>query len=123
MKKIYIALALILLQISFVSPNSYAQISQEEPLMIVRFNRIEVDYQKSLQKVIKMAKDIKPNVAFNIISFLPETIEEELQANEDEDLNKFKSSLLSLGVANENIRTSIQKSSTIENKEIHLLAK
>lgn len=52
----------------FVKPEPVS----DKPLLVVRFNQPRVNFENALSKAITMAEKVKPDMQYEVISFVPE---------------------------------------------------
>lgn len=99
-------------------------LAADEPLVIIRLNNDMVEYEEPLDRAIKMARHIKPDVFFDIVSIAPETTNKNSNKKLSEEVRfhaeKITNQLQQRGVADEMIRTSFQQNKFIKSNEIQI---
>ena len=114
----------------FMMVCSNSAYSSEKPIMIVRFNKDRVDFTSALSSVVEMAVQKKTNVFFDIVSLSP-IIRKSKAFNRLKEFNneskrkigKIESQLISLGISQDKIRTSYQKSPNLKYQEVHIFVR
>lgn len=109
------------------SQASLAQNAAEKPLMIIRFNQDVVSYEKSLDKAVNAALDVKPTAFFEVVAVIPQTGDRKNDRNLKEQSeyysSQIKENISSKGVAAEKIRLSQQSSKVIKDNEVHIFVR
>lgn len=106
---------------------SSAFAADDKPLMIIRFNKDIVDYEKSLDKVVASALDAKASTFFDVVSIVPETEnskQNKIMTKDSEYLTGQVAENLKLsGVDEKNIRVTYQNSKLVKNNEVHIFVR
>jgi hypothetical protein len=115
---------LVAVVLSFGTFASFASENKDAPVMIIRFNQELVAYQKSLQKVVTSAMEVKPNVLFDVVSVVPagsnNKVSKKTQEAADFTTKQVLETLQAKGVKLENIRTTFQNSTIVQDGEVHI---
>lgn len=98
------------------------QATAAQPIMIIRFNKADVYYKAPLKKIIGKALSMKPTVAFNVVSLIPETQDTQATPIAEHNGKKIAEAIAASGVDKERITLVLQQSSDIQFNEVHVLA-
>lgn len=89
--------------------DQYAAAS-EIPLVVIRFNQRKVFYERPLYNAVSKAVAIKPNVVFDVVSFVPQGTSDDSQDKLDQMAASQQSAVIgtlrSMGIPARQIRTS-----------------
>lgn len=99
----------------------------EVPLAIIRFNQTRVFYEQQLFKAVSAAVQTKPNVIFDVVSFIPKSNGDALQSDVDSaakaQSERVVSSLKKMGIISKNIYTSKEHDPAIRDHEIQIFVR
>jgi hypothetical protein len=105
---------------------AYAQ-AQGKPLMVIRFNQQRIYYEQQLYVAVSKAIGAKPTVMFDLVSYVPKTGEEKLdaqwQATARHNTQTILKSMMEMGVPSSRITTRAQPIRGGEYDEIHLFVR
>jgi len=110
-----IILVINLLFISIATTNIYAD--NQKPVMIIRLNSDNIQYQSSLQMLIKNVKKNNPNIKFNIMVI--STNNSQLSKKEAMAISQ---ELVDNGIERSNITISSKEDKNLASDEIHIYA-
>jgi hypothetical protein len=106
---------------SFIST---AHAAEDVPLAIIRFNQGRVYYEQQLFKAVSAAVRTKPDVVFDVVSFIPKSKDKAAQVDIDTMAEKQSSQILDslkdMGVAPSSIHYSKEHDSTLRDQEIQI---
>jgi len=101
--------------------------AQSKPLVIIRFNQARIYYEQQLYGAVSKAVGVKPEVMFELVSFVPTTGEEKLdmqwQATARHNSQAILKSMMGMGVPASRINLRSQPMRGGEYDEIHLFVK
>ena len=101
-----------------------AAVVPRKPLLIIRFNKHYVYFDRALQQAVNSAERIKPNVIYDVVSYAPLTGSRMQNTHRAEDAGADLQSVIqemqSMGVAPDRIRTSTPASADISSPEIQI---
>jgi hypothetical protein len=113
-------------QFTPVDPNSIpgSAIASGRPLVLIRFDRENVEYEQALSAAVRAALDRRPDAVFDLVAVTPGTgdemqvslAREEAQRNAERVLH----SLTTMGLSPDRISLSSMTSPTAETNEVHL---
>lgn len=110
---------LLIIAIMFGAQQVLAQ--SEVPLMVVRYNQARVYYDKQLYNVAKKAVNIKPNVIFSIVSYVPKAnAQDTVDEMANNQVGKFVNDLRKMGVPDKNIDVTTKHVADSKYHEIYL---
>ncbi len=99
-----------------------ADLSGRRPLMVIRFNKRDMDYEQSLYKAVKAALDKRPSTRFEIVAVSPEDTQSgAFEAAKNADA--VRESLLAMGLPASRIYSSQARKPAIKTTEVHLYLK
>jgi hypothetical protein len=123
MNKINKIILLVMLVVSIMFPQ-FATAQSDVPLMIVRYNQPRIYYDKQLYNVAQKAINIKPEVIFSVVSFVPKAGEYGDQDTIDEAAEKqtaiFVAKLKQMGIPLKQINISKEYAPDARHHEIYL---
>ncbi len=133
MKKIAIIFAMIMVSaFSWGSNQEPAPVPtaleiQGTPLVVIRFNQQHVYYEKPLYNAVQKAVQTDANVAFDVVSFVPQTedirknkkINELTRANDE----RIVESLKKMGISPSNITVHNQPTPGLTNHEVKIFVR
>ena len=97
-------------------------ISGRRPLMVIRFNKRDMDYEQSLYKAVKAALDKRPSTHFEVVAVSPaDTRSGAFEAAKNADA--VRESLLAMGLPASRIYSSQASKPGIKTTEVHLYLK
>lgn len=113
---------------SFLFMSFGAIAAPNKAAMIIRFDHNNaVNYERSLQKVIQAATNIKPLTFFDIVSVVPHTGNKNQDQSATQWANSNTSSVVEqikrYGVNPDNIRVTYQPSKNTERNEVHIFVR
>ena len=128
MKYITIALLIAFSTIMATAPilpqSAHAQATiQLRPVMIIRFNKPRVSFQKQLSMVIRRAKQIKPNVIFDVIQYTPDTQSRSRLAQYSRNQQKVVRSMLSAGVSQSQLNMMHETTPDVTTDEVYIFVR
>jgi len=95
-----------------------------KPLMIVRFNQRKVYYERPLYNAVVKAMNAKPDVVFDVISYVPQTQNPEQNqrhiALSTTHMRALADSFMQMGVGANRINMSTQINPALRFDEIHI---
>jgi hypothetical protein len=99
----------------------------EEAVMIIRFNKDIVSYEKPLEKVIDASLDAKSDAFFDIVSIVPQGDSyRETRSYKSESI-AYSNSIIDVmresGIGPDNIRLTFQNSKLVDNSEVHIFVR
>lgn len=99
----------------------------QDAVMIIRFNKKVVSYEKPLEKVVDAATNVKRDAFFDIVSVVPQTASErQNRSNKSTSIaysNNVVDVLRKSGVGPDNIRITFQNSDLVNNSEVHIFVR
>lgn len=99
-----------------------ADLSGRRPLMVIRFDRPDIEYEQLLYKAVKAALDKKPHIKFEVVAVSPKnTPSAETEAARNADA--VREVLLSMGLPADRIYSSKATLSSAKTTEVHLYLK
>ena len=105
---------------------TYAQ-AQSKPLMVIRFNQPRIYYEQQLYTAVSRAVGVKPVVLFDLVSYVPTTGHEKLdaqwQATARHNTQAILNSMTEMGVPSSRITTRAQPVRGGEYDEIHVFVR
>jgi hypothetical protein len=96
-------------------------LASNDPIAIIHFKAKTDDYIPSFINIVKQAQAIKPAVFFDIVTLLPEKMQDSPDANNQSDRIKYL--IQQQGIAIDRIRVSIQYSPLVSYEEVHVFAR
>ncbi len=99
--------------------SSLAGDNLDKPIMIIRFNKDEINFNKPLQKVVKKALTINPNITFNLVSFVASNNKKQEAID---NLRLVTASLIKFGLSSAQIKVLYRHKDTISSNEIYIYA-
>ncbi|MCI5050203.1 MAG: hypothetical protein MRY32_07735 [Rickettsiales bacterium] len=118
--------ALSLLSPAHAMPYGGAQArpSGEPPVMIIRFNQQSVYYDKSLYNIVRRAVKLKPNVGFNVISYVPTSqdplLYQRLISNASNHMREVTNTLMKMGIRGNRLSMATHAQHGLKHDEIHI---
>lgn len=117
--------------ISPVSPVSPVMADQGEqkpvvalqPLMVIRFNQPQIDFEAPLRDVIKQARQVKSEVMFDLIQYIPDTTSRSRLATYKQHTDAVMRSFVANGVGPENIRFLISPTPDVTTDELYIFVR
>lgn len=98
--------------------------ASDVPLVIIRFNQRTVMYDRQLYNAVAKAVEIKPEVVFDVVSFVPETGNERTDDRLANDAlaktSDVVNSLRGMGIPQEHMRVSRESAPGLRSHEIHV---
>ncbi len=88
-----------------------------KPLLVVRFDNSDVDYQEALTQAVLKAKAKKQDVKFHIRAYLNQNVNAEVAIH---NAQLMANNMIKLGIKKENI-TLYKKPSITEQSEVHVI--
>ena len=99
-----------------------ADLSGRRPLMVIRFNKRDMDYEQSLYKAVKAALDKRPSTRFEVVAVSPaDTKSGAFEAAKNAEA--VRESLLAMGLPASRIISSQANKPAIKTTEVHLYLK
>lgn len=106
------------------TPLPVAMTAADTPLVVIRFNQRRVYYEQPLYTAVSRAMEIKPDVRFHLIGFVPATgdssKDEKLLKLSNQHLSEVSRTLMGMGIAQPQISTSTELASGIQFDEVHI---
>ena len=97
-----------------------AQAQSDIPLMVVRYNQAHIYYDKQLYSAVSKAVAIKPEVTFSLVSFVPSSGGEAMDAAATAQTNAFVGRLQNMGIPAAHIHVTKQNVADSQYHEIYL---
>lgn len=101
-----------------------AGLATGRPLVVIRFDRPNPDYEQALFAAVSAALDRRPNAAFDLVAVSPNTgTPAQVSLNSDKarrNADKVLRSLTSMGLSPERVSLSSMTSQTVQSNEVHL---
>jgi len=103
-------------------PTSFGQAANgpERPLVVIRFDRPNVNYEDALYTAVKGAMDRRPNAVFEVVATNSNSMGESQSLRNAQSVAR---SLTQLGLPNERIRMSQSSAATASNGEVQVFAR
>ncbi|MFZ4125242.1 MAG: hypothetical protein ACOYJ2_04125 [Rickettsiales bacterium] len=105
---------------------AYAQ-AQSKPLVVIRFNQPRIYFEQQLYTAVSRAVGVKPTVMFDLVSYVPTTGQEKIdaqwQATARHNTQAILKSMTEMGVPSSRITTRAQPVRGGEYDEIHLFVR
>lgn len=117
-----------LLLCSFLFASTTANTAPNKAAMIIRFDHnVPVNYERSLQKMVKAAIHVKPETFFDIVSVVPHTTNASQNISSDNwaqgNTTTVIEQLKASGVHSDNIRVTYQPSNNSIRNEVHIFVR
>jgi hypothetical protein len=94
------------------------------PLVVIRYNQPKVFYQRQLYNAVARAVAIKPDVTFEVVSFVPQTgdsdRDEVLQSRATQQTTTLLRDMTGMGIPQERIRVSREAVNDATQHEIYI---
>ncbi|MBN8542846.1 MAG: hypothetical protein J0M34_01120 [Alphaproteobacteria bacterium] len=101
--------------------------AQSKPLVVIRFNQPRIYFEQQLYTAVSRAVGVKPTVMFDLVSYVPTTGQEKLdaqwQATARHNTQAILKSMTEMGVPSSRISTRAQPVRGGEYDEIHLFVR
>lgn len=101
-----------------------AQAMSDRPLVVVRFNQRKVYFEQPLYTAVSKAVQVKPDVSFQLISYVPRTGNEEkdmqLLSNASQNTKNVADSLVKMGVPKQRISMATEFDPSLRFDETHI---
>lgn len=98
--------------------------ANETPLVVIRFNQPRVYFERPLFTAVSRAVDVKPNVQFDLVSFVPATgnatRDEAVQQEAARNVSRVAQVIREMGIPETNIRISREWAQGIRHDEVHI---
>jgi hypothetical protein len=99
------------------SPATSAQAASGRPLVIIRFNQRNVQYQRPLYQAVSRALNTAPDVHFEVISYMPS------RPAEPQQLGGVVGTLQSMGVTQQQFSATTQAAPNATYEEVHIFVR
>lgn len=103
------------------------QAQENKPVMVIRFNQDVVGYERPLEKVVRQAMAIKPDVFFEVVAIIPDSgqsRENKKKQKQSEQLaSQVVESMQIAGLPRENIRVTYQSDANASSNEMHVFVR
>ncbi len=98
-----------------IAPAAHAQ--QEVPIIVIRFNQPQVNFQTHLATLVEKARTVKPDVNFYLVNYVPP--DAPIIDNMPQEVSSVGNSLIRLGVPKDNI-TYDRVYANVRTSEVHV---
>ena len=110
-----------------VAASSPALADDGTPLIVIRFNHDAVEYERSLERVVSSALEIKPTTFFDLVTVIPgEENSRTYRSHKkfaDAQVQQIATDLQRSGVSPERIRVTYQNNQLVNNNEVHVFVR
>ena len=94
------------------------------PLVILRYNKRNINYKDQLYRAISKAVEVKPNIVIDIVSYIPKgktkSRNQYLTKRAGNNLHKLVMNLTNMGIPRNSINISKEIDPSLKFNEIHL---
>ena len=105
-------------------PLAAAIAANETPLVVIRFNQSRVYFEQPLFTAVSRAVEVKPNVRFNLVSFVPATgdarRDQAMQQQASRNVSRVAQVIREIGIPETNIHVSREWAQGITHDEVHI---
>jgi hypothetical protein len=127
-QRIIVGLLSILCVMGMLTHGASAQgvqsVDPQKPLMVIRFSQDHVHYKNSLSFAVAKAKSVNPNVAFDVMSYVPSgktrSQTERIHSKAQEKVNEVINEIRRQGVERSQIDAAARTVPALEHQEIFI---
>lgn len=105
-------------------PVPVAMTAADTPLIVIRFNQRRVYYEQPLFTAVSRAVEVKPDVRFHLVAFVPATgdsaKDKSMMAQSSRHLSDITQALISMGIPQPQITASSELASGLNHDEVHI---
>lgn len=106
---------------------SVRPLHEERPLVVIRFNQRNVYYQRPLYSAIVRALQVKPTVAFEIVSMIPQTgdseVDQKIEKTSMTNVRRVFMDMVNMGIPESRLNVSREDRKGLATNEVHVFVK
>jgi hypothetical protein len=118
------AAALVVPNAARALPLAVASAPSDMPLVVIRFNQPRVYFEQPLFTAVSRAVERKPDVQFNLVSFVPTTgdsrRDQVLQSKANQHASQVAQAIINMGVPQSSVSISSELAQGIAHDEVHI---
>jgi hypothetical protein len=128
LKAVFLACISIAACTNFIQPAQAKQASESPdsssgdiPLVVIRFNQPRVFFEKPLRNAVAKAVQKKPSVLFDVVSYVPQgKSQSSIDAEASRHTQSIVNAMQGMGVNPNNIHTTSQPDSALQDHEVQI---